>query len=527
MDREEATDVQHRARAIAKLRGELTKDISRAQAVARTCGLWELLRLCYLLRLTHIFLIVPEFAEKLTPADLVELQLRDDALKYAIGLVAKHGVWANQATAISSLRAFDNQRVEVLERFARHINAKFETESVLEVAKVRVSGERDQDCHIDLRAGLRDPQRSLYFHYGMRMERSTSRMKTDILATPDLVRRLNEDFVEVAEMFEARCGISLDRFCKGILELDAALTTRFRAAEASSDVSETGRINPDGIRTFVGMSRAIYFTDAELEDALSPEFVCYLRAHPFDASAASETELRFHYLTRRPFLMGQGFAVVSPDLFFDSVLENIHFTLLEGDKSKAQYMDAGASRFLDRVAALAARSGYEELTRDVYLTQKKNNIGDIDLVLHNPVTGHTLLVEGKNHALPLRVYFRSPEAIDEHVARTRDWEMKVKRRIAHLHSPSPSYKIYGPWDYIVVSRMPEPLAHLSDLLVLSLDEFEQWLLQEPRPTSFARFYKDVYKPETPTMSIDEIRRLQEAGYVLGKPAGGSNSKRAF
>ena len=128
------------------------------------------------------------------------------------------------------------------------------------------------------------------------------------------------------------------------------------------------------------------------------------------------------------------------------------------------------------------------------------------------------MVEGKNHALPLPVYFKSPEAIDKHLARNRDWEDKVKRRIAHLHSTSPSYKVEGPWDYIVVSLMPEPLSHQSDLLILSLEELEQWLLQEPRDLSFANFYENAYKPEEPTMSMEEINRLQKKGYFLARPA---------
>lgn len=106
---EEGVDTKHRARAISKLRSELTKDISMAAAVASGCGLWELLRLCYLLRLTHMSMIVPAYREKLSYVDLVRLQLRDEALKYAIGLVAKYGTWANNVTAISSLKSFNNE----------------------------------------------------------------------------------------------------------------------------------------------------------------------------------------------------------------------------------------------------------------------------------------------------------------------------------------------------------------------------------------------------------------------------------
>ncbi len=520
MSDEERIDAEHRARAISKLRSELTKDISRAAVVAGACGLWELLRLCYLLRLTHMLMIVPAYREKLSYADLARLQLRDEVLKYAIGLVAKYGTWADNVTAINTIRAFNNERVDALEDFARHINAKFETEAMLHVARIRVEGDRDQDCYLDLEAGLRDPQRSIYFNYGLRLERFTIHEKERTLTAPNLVRRLYEDFFEVADLFEVRCGISLSDFCEGIIHLEAVLKDRLHSAVDAINGEGHELINPDDIRSFVGISRAFYFTDTELENSFSTEFVLYLRNHPFDPAEASEAELRFHYLTRRPFLMGQGFAVLSPDLFFDSVLNNVHFTLLEGDESKVPYMNASSSHFLDRVAALAANSGYEEVARDVFLYEGKQTIGDIDLVLHNSVTGHNLLVEGKNHALPLPVYFKSAEAIDAHLARNRDWEKKVKRRILHLHGVSPSYKVEGAWDYIVASLMPEPLSHQSDILILSLEEFEQWLRQKPRDISFAKFYSSVYKSEENTMSMDEMNHLQKEGYFLGKPAQG-------
>ena len=362
MNDEEKIDAQHRARAISKLRSELTKDISTAAAVARSCGLWELLRLCYLLRLTHMFMIVPAYREKFSQADLTMLQLRDEALKYAIGLVAKYGTWGDDNTAISSLKTFNNERVDALEYFARHINAKFETEALLHVAKVRVDGSRDQDCYLDLEAGLCDPQRSIYLNYGLRLERFTSQQKERSLTASDLVRRLYEDFFEVENLFEARCGISLSCFCEGIVVLESVLEARLHSAIDSINVEGAEFINPDDVRTFVGISRALYFTDAELENSLGSEFVLYLRNHAFDPAVASDIELRFHYLTRRPFLMGKGFAVLSPDIFFDSVLNNVHFTLLEGSESKAQYMDASSSHFLDRVATLAANKGYEEVT---------------------------------------------------------------------------------------------------------------------------------------------------------------------
>jgi len=518
MQGEDIEDAHHRHRALQKLRRELAKDIAKAAKIAEACGLWDLLLLCYNLHLTRVGLVMlPNHGELNGFANTAVLLMREEAIKYAIGLVAKHGSWSEHADAIHGYGEFSSDRIEALERIARHINAKFEMEGFLHVGKVRVTGERDQDCSIDLEAGLRDPTRAMHFHYGLRMERVTTQGNKQVLLTPDLVRRLYREFSGVNAMFEAQCGVSLEAFCTGLIHLDLVLKDRVQAILDVIGERTTDSFQVADIRTFVGMSRAIFFTDAELAASFTPAFISYLRTHPFVPAEASDTELRFHYLTRRPFLMGAGFAVLSPELCFDSVLRNAHFTLLEEAESKPKYMAAAASSFLDRIADSAAAYGYEEVDREIDLFEGKRKLGDIDLILNNPTTNHTILVEGKNHALPLEVYFRSPEAIDAHVARTRDWEEKVQRRIVHLRSASPNYSVAGSWDYIIVSRMPEPLSHLSDLLILSIDELELWFSRSPRDTSFVQFYDNVYVQEHPDVSEDELRDLYEAGYVLARP----------
>jgi hypothetical protein len=239
-----------------------------------------------------------------------------------------------------------------------------------------------------------------------------------------------------------------------------------------------------------------------------------MKRNPFDEEKLSDSELRFHYLTRRPFLMGEGFFILSPDLIFDSLLDNVHFTLLESDVAKDEYKKHRAAQFVDQIARAAIPAGYAEIARDVDLVKGKQKLGDIDLVLTNASTGHTLFVEAKNHALPLPVYFRKPQALDAHIMATRDWEKKVSRRIEHLRSDSPSYFVTGAWDYLIVSRMPEPLSHVTDLLVLSVSEFSKWVTQTPRPSSFLNFYQAFYRMNFANMSKDEMQRLIDEGYFL-------------
>jgi len=78
----------------------------------------------------------------------------------------------------------------------------------------------------------------------------------------------------------------------------------------------------------------------------------------------------------------------------------------------------------------------------------------------------------------------------------------------------------GLWDllrycYLIVSRMPEPLSHLSNLRVLSLAEFEHWVRQDPLPTTFNEVYNALYVQDRATMSIDELQALRDDGFILG------------
>lgn len=513
MPSESKTSADHRARAITKLRFELSKDIGRAAKIAEKCGLWDLLRLCYLLRLNRVCMAVPEYRENSTHAGVIATHLSDESLKYAIALVAKYGGWSADVSKMYDMSSFNNERVIKLSELTRYINSKFETEKLLYVAEVRVTGERDQDAVLDLQAGLANPDRAMYFDFGCRLEQFTMRSKDKLLSLEDLIRKLYMDYADVADLFETDNGIALALYCEGMTTLGFSLKARGEEAEAAC-VNERGLIFPDHAKTFIAMARSMIFTDAELEAILSPEFLAYLHKHRFDPDDQSDTELRFHYLSRRPFFMGKGFSILSPDLVFDSLFDNAHFTLLESEVSKAKYMEQKSEQFIDQIASAASAEGYEEVERDLYLYEGKDTIGDIDLVMHNKASGHTLLIEAKNHALPLDVYFVTPDAIDRHVDRTRDWEKKVKRRINHVQGEKSSYPQTGAWDYIVVSRMPEPYSHVTDLLVLSLDEFKFWIKANPRPITFADLYNVIYKLDRPNISVAELKSLQEQNFLL-------------
>ena len=110
---------------------------------------------------------------------------------------------------------------------------------------------------------------------------------------------------------------------------------------------------------------------------------------------------------------------------------------------------------------------YREVARDLYLREGKRELGDIDLVMSHP-SGVQLLVEAKNHALPLPVYFKSVSHTVEHLGKTKlEWEAKVVQRREHLKRMGHMYGIEADIQYVIVTQNPEPLTHYSDVLTLA------------------------------------------------------------
>jgi hypothetical protein len=225
----ELTNKNHRDRALAKLRLELKKDTLQAESTAAQCGLWELLGLCYLLRVSRLHALNPRFQGKFSKAQILEFHLHDEAAKYAIGLVAKHGSWSAPCNIQDSFKKFDNSLIQELMRIARHINAKFETEKLLHVALVKVSGERDQDAIIDMTVENIEPRRMIYLDYGLRIENFTRLSKELFKTVPELVAQVKKDADGLENLFYGQFGLNVEQFCEGLLALKSIFENKFQA----------------------------------------------------------------------------------------------------------------------------------------------------------------------------------------------------------------------------------------------------------------------------------------------------------
>ena len=83
----------HKERALKKLKNEIKKDISTVENFSKLCGIWEFLRLGYLLHLVRLQTHIKDRRESLNHAELISMHLMDEAIKYAISHIACHAQW--------------------------------------------------------------------------------------------------------------------------------------------------------------------------------------------------------------------------------------------------------------------------------------------------------------------------------------------------------------------------------------------------------------------------------------------------
>ncbi|HEY9107380.1 MAG TPA: hypothetical protein VIN58_11945 [Roseateles sp.] len=505
----------HRERALRKLRSELQKDVGTAVFLSKQCGIWELLRLGYLLHIIRLQTHLEDRRKEMTDADVLSMHLTDDAVKYALSLVVRNGQW--QTGAKNVRLKLNNDLTNALREVCQHINLKYEYLPLVAMADVEVSGERDQHAAIDLNSIMHAPEKARIANYSTRLDSHTFEGKNSLRELEPFLAYFQSEYAGVADLFEAEAGISLSDYCEGLRKLFRLLTTKMATAEESCAFHGNGRVDILASKTFYAMAPAAVLSNAELLTAVGSKFLAYMKRQRFRPEDLNNSELRFHHLTRRPYIFGDDFLIAFPEAILDSIFTNAHFSILERLETKPEYIDRRSKEFIDKIVDRSSRHGFSEVGRDVFLNEsKKKNLGDIDLVLEHKQSGKKLLIEAKNHALPLDVYFRVFEAVGKHLVRTKEWERKVKRRIEFLERRGGDVSISAPYKYIIVSLHPEILSHDSEILCLSIDEFEQWIESECSDENFEAFYRTRYETVSPSLSIADYKTLFKQGFSLAQ-----------
>jgi hypothetical protein len=156
-------------KALEKLRLEINKDIDTATEMAKSCGLLEFLYFIYQLHWTRLLHLFPN-AENQKPEILsAYTNTIEESLKYITSLTAKFGHWGFAIPKGEKIPFLNIKLVQVFLKHGNLINSKYETESMIQLFDVQVSGERNQHLRIDMSNVETDPDVKILFNYFLRI----------------------------------------------------------------------------------------------------------------------------------------------------------------------------------------------------------------------------------------------------------------------------------------------------------------------------------------------------------------------
>ena len=508
--------MSHRERALKKLFIELEKDIILSTDHAKNCRVTELLYFVYLfhwIRLLDQFENAKKFSDQLISVYSSSIE---ESLRYLISIIAKHCQWGVPAINSKQKNSLKLPLVQFLLKHANNINSKYETESYLKLFDVTVSGERDQHVKIDIAKAMSDAETKNYFNYFLRVE-IDNKIKTDRKLNYEiLLRNFKNEYLPFSDLFEKEMGVTVDEFCKFTEFLISKVQKCFKEKEEFLERLSNGNIDIASADNFHQLSQCFVFSKKSIYKDIGNQYRRTLNRLTFSPEAFDERQLRFHHITRKPLIVKGDLIIISPEMILDSLFTNTHYTLIESEENKDTYMSRQSSLYIDNLIGIAIKYGYHEVDREIDLYEGKKQIGDIDLVLKND-SGHYLLIEAKNHALPLDVYFKDLQKTKKHLTYLQNnWEKKVMRRVRHLKDSHLRYSIPVNYVYLIVSRFPEIISHFSELLILSTYEFNEWLSESQKQIDFSSFFEDKYENRSPSLTVEELNQMQKDSILFGK-----------
>ncbi|QLC65557.1 hypothetical protein LPB248_04390 [Flavobacterium sp. LPB0248] len=502
-------------KALKKLSLEIDNDIEKLCVAAKDCSILELLYFIYQLHWTRLLQHFPN-AKNINPNVLSAYSnTLEESLKYLTSLAAKYGNW-NIVTTKEEIPYLNLDLVQFLIKQATLVNSKYESEALVKLFDIEVSGERNRYIRIDMSKAKTDENVKKLFDYYIRIDEDNNIKKNSKKDKDNLLKNFKDEYFPFSDLFHKEIGVSLDDFINFINESLNIVTNKITENQKKFDILENGNVEVKSLNTFINYAKCYLINKSDFLQSFDIEFEKVLKRLTLDLDNFNPKELKYHQLTRQPFIAKNNILVISPELILDSLFTNIHYSLIESPSIKNEYIARQASSFLDKIAMIATKFDYTEVDRELDLFEGKDQIGDIDILFKHS-SGKYLLVEAKNHALPMDIYFKDVSKTNKHLQYLQDaWEKKVIRRANHLKTLHNIYNISENHKYIVVSRFPEIISHYSDLLILSIQEFEEWLSNYGNIDTFEDFNKIYNEKIGAKFSIDELKEMQDTNLFLGK-----------
>jgi hypothetical protein len=503
-------------KALAKLSLEIDKDIQKLIIGTQKCGLRELLHFLYYLHWSRILHLFPNAENE----DKAKLKLitnsTEESFRYLISLISKFGQPKLLTDEKGEVQLLNNELVQALLEFANLINSKFETFSLIKLFDVKVSGERNRYLRIDMSNRETDLEIKNIFNFFLRTDIDNNIKKSSNTNHNILIENFKKKHEPLNNLFEIEMGVSVNEFCYLIDTLLVLVTDRAKLLKDGLPKLENGNVDIQHPITFVKFSNCYLFEKKSFYEKFDKKFHKVINRLIFEPIEFDERELRFHSVTRKPLISMDEMIIITPELLLDSLFTNIHYSLIESKNIKQEYIKKKSNAFIDEILEVARKYEFEEVDRELDLYEGKNQIGDLDLILKD-ANGYYLIIEAKNHALPLDVYFKDLDATRLHLEYLKEkWESKVIKRTKHLELKHSNYSIPKNHLYIVVSLFPEVISHFSDLMILSIAEFEMWLERKEYTTDFNSFYSNYSKEHSNNYTKEDMDTLRKEKLFFGE-----------
>lgn len=480
------TKPRGRADAEARLGQALAKYTEMMRIAASQASLAEIL---YFLDGLHVLRTRRRHAEDLSTAAVEYLLPRlEDIQKYIALCVASVG----RATILDP---FNGPLIQELAGIANHLHKLAEIHSLLPFADAQLVDNALRDIRLDFATPFMR-ERDFVVAYFIRLEQSTARSRKEFRTLDEILANFASELEGVEAQFEQVSEMSVEEFCAITRAVAEKISERLSRAEIDQQpyVRRGGWLVEGAImiraRTLVW--RRSRFTADELLNR-------WLRFLQFEPASFSIGELWFDRSQKGPVLVLGDWVVISPELLLDGLSATTRDRLLSNSRTRHAYQTAMSESFLGEVSAVFEAAGFVEidaLRNYEVMVSEEQPLGDIDRAYTDGRT--TFVVEGKNHVLPISVYYKEEVAVLKRLAETQPWVEKVRAREAELRR-SPPRGLNENFKSIIVTRDPEILAHCCDIPVVSKSELGEWLQTN---LSFTAFLASKYALNAAVDAVD-------------------------
>lgn len=416
----------------------------------------------------------------------------DDVLKHTISCLFKY----SDISTIPISYTIDIDKAILITKISNHLHNLHEYSPFFELSdNIEITGTNKKQIKVDL--SELDPIKQKTFEYTARFQKAISQSKNKPLLHVDLLNEFATRYAQYDFISNEIFGLSIEEIKIKLNELLNIYIEQIKNSEKNMPTLENGNIDMQSIETLREVIKSYIIDEQTILNIFGKKGMKFIRQFTFKKSDFKSHELNYHYILRKPFLKIKNKYIVVPELLLDSLLTNVHYTLLENKTHSEKHKKIMSDIFVDEISTIGQAHSFNHFKSNLELYQGKSKLGDIDLILRNDEYNYDILIEAKNHTVPLSVYFGDHQQISYRLKELqKDWETKVDKRYKHLLENYEKYGINKKFRYLIISRYPEILSHYSDYLVLSTHEFDFYLQNNAKHTRFNDIYYDLYGEET-------------------------------